>query len=206
MPIIRHEWKRHDFRRIFGGLAWPGERPGYAVVVGESRFPAVGTKNYHCYLIAEVEEQNLQSLISWCAELAGIYSVQNFYGRQHTPCIQYLNVRNSTAREKGLPAFHISYAPYSEEESIEYQLNILMERLSNEYQTLHLHRESKLPGYLTEVPANRISNATESQFPAVAALGYAVSALTIYKPVTKSNRKKRISHSVTAQKGFCWEK
>ena len=131
MPIIRHEWKGRDFGRVFGGLAWPCDKPGFAVIVGEERFPAIGTKDYHSYLIAEVEEQNLQSLISWCAELAGIYNVQNFYGRRHPPCTRYLNARNREAREKGLPEFRVSQAPYSEDGLIEYHINILLHRLSN---------------------------------------------------------------------------
>src|SRR3972149_1816775 len=93
MPIIRHEWKGIDFGRVIGGLAWPTEKAGFAVVVGEDRFPAIGTKDYHCYLIAEVEEQSLQVLISWCVELGAVYNVENFYGRQHQPCMRYLSAR-----------------------------------------------------------------------------------------------------------------
>jgi len=192
MPIIRHEWKGLDFGRVFGGLAWPSDKPGFAVIVGEERFPAIGTKDYHCYLIAEVEEQSLQSLIAWCAELAAIYNVQNFYGRRHPPCIRYLNVRNREVSERGLPEFRVSQTPNSEDGFIEYHINILLHRLSNEHQTLHLHKDSRLPGYLTAVPANGISTATESQFPAVAALGYAISALTIYKPRTEVIEYRRV--------------
>ncbi|MFC1614797.1 hypothetical protein ACFL5K_05815, partial [Gemmatimonadota bacterium] len=162
-------------------ITWPGEKHGFAVVVGEERLPAIGSNRYHCYLLAETEEQNTEHLLNKCAELTGLFKVQQFYGRCHKPSMRYLDVWNRKARDRGLPKFYLYEAPSSDVGLIEYQINILLDRLSTGYKTLHL-AESQFAEYLSEVPANCISTATDSQFPAVGALGYAVSSLTVYPP------------------------
>ena len=35
-----------DYGRVFGGVVFPGERPGFTVAVGEDRLPLSGTDTF----------------------------------------------------------------------------------------------------------------------------------------------------------------
>ena len=182
MVVIQQAGKKIDIGRIIGGIAWPGEKPGFAVVVGEELFPAIGSKTYHCHLFTTVEEQDKGRLIEKCAELAAYFKVIGFYGRYDKTNMRYLDQWNRISRERRLPGFFVYNAPYSESGLIEYHINILQDRLRIGQKTLHGLENSKLPGCLNEIQPDMIPTATDSQFPAVAALGYAVSLLTEYPP------------------------
>ncbi len=188
MAIIKHEGNEIEIGRIVGGIGWPGEKPGFAVVVGEDLYPPVGSRVYHCYLLAEVEEQDTGQLMGRCTELAGYYKTLgsealDFYGRYHESNIHFLNLWNADARKRGMSEFCLYQAPFSDNGLIGYHINILLDRLRPERKTLHLSlKDSKLAGYLQEIPPNEISSATDVQYPAVTALGYVVSFLTIHEP------------------------
>ncbi len=169
-----------EYGRFVGSIVWPGNKAGYGVILGEEKFPEIGTQKYHSYLLAEIEEKCLDQLLNKYAEQAAQFNVNYLYGRNHQPSLQYLFIWNNERRKKGLPDLQYCYAPYSDNGNIEYQINILLKRLSPENKNLHLET-SKMAGYMDIHPEN-ISSATDSEYPAIAALGYAVSILELNPP------------------------
>ena len=133
-------------------------------------------------MLAEVEDNDTGQLLRKCAELKARFEVEAFYGRCDESNINFLSFWNRDARDRHVPEFHVYPAPASEDGKIGYHLNLLRDRLRSERKTLHFSEQSKLPGYLRELPTNGAITLTDSQYPAVAALGYAVSVLTLFEP------------------------
>jgi len=181
--IINIEDKKLDLGRILGGIAWPGDnKSGFAVVVGADTFPEIGGRIHHYHLLSEVEDNDTGQLLRKCAELKTRFEVENFYGRYDESIVNYLTFWNRDARDRHIPEFHVYPAPSSEGGKIGYHLNLLRNRLQSARKTLHLLGQSRLPGYLSELPANGAVTINDSQYPAVAALGYAVSTLIFFGP------------------------
>ena len=182
MVTIKHEKEDRELGRIIGGLAWPaGDNPAFAVIVGEDLYPRLGDKVRHCYLLSEVEESDLERLFERCVYLlehlrsAGT-KVEAFFGREHHSNMRFLDLWCRDKR-KELPFF---YAPNSDDGLIGYHIDILRKRARN--MTLHLFEGCKLRSYIEEVGRNEVTKATDSEYPAVAALGYAVTRLTEFDP------------------------
>ena len=180
--FINKDGKKIESGRIVGGIAWPGEKPGFIVIVGEELYPEIGGKVYNCHLLNEHEDPDVNRLIEKCIEFIKFYKVICFFGRNDKHIIDYIYHWNMTVRKSGQPRFDIDYATNSKEGLIGYHIKILLERLNINRKSLHLSEHSKLPGYLQEISSDKICSATDAQYPAVAALGYAVTELTLYPP------------------------
>lgn len=174
-------WKERDiyFQRVVGGIAWPGERPGFVCVVGEESY---FRPPYQLHLLAEAEEEDTAQLIHRCSELKAIWKIQDFYGRLDETVLRYLELSNEQARGRHERPFEILAAPFSNG-SIGYHLQLLKDRLQPSQKSLHLGFESKVPGAILELPVDQVFKANDEQYPAVAALGYAVSALVVWPPL-----------------------
>lgn len=175
-----HKETNRVYQRIFGGIAWPGERPGFVVVVGEVKDYK---PPYHAYVIAEFEGELVSELIRRCLELKSECQVSAFYGLiKDESNMHFLSLLNRQASQQHKPTLLIEPAPSSENALINYHINILLSRLSKNNKTLHLSPSSKLPGYLQELQATDLHQAKAKDYPAVAALGFVVSALTVFVP------------------------
>jgi len=174
--------------RIYGGLAWPGERPGFAVIVAEETLPrTLGSTDYHCHVLAEIEAKDTRQLILKCSELSSRFKAQRFFGRREKQAMMYLNISNRDSRKAGLPEFCLN-EPTFLDNSMEYFINLLGHRLDPAHKTLHLCNANLLRGYLTEVPDTNLNKLTEREFPAVAALGAVVTILTETPPETEDDK------------------
>jgi len=167
------------FQRIVGGICWPGERSGFVCVVGEESY---FRPPYQLHLLAEAEEQDTAELIRQCRELQAKWKVQDFYARLDETTLRYLELTNQQARTHHGKPFQVLAAPFSDG-SIGYHVQVLKDRLQPAQKSLHLGNESKLPSAVLELPVTEVSSAKDTDFPAVAALGYAVSALVVWPPL-----------------------
>lgn len=173
--------EKRTYRRVVGGIAWPGTLPGFAVVVGEEILPAVGSKDHHLYVLAEVEEPDVYTLFKRSAEIAVRYHASCFYGRYDLAMINSLNLWNRNALKKGTAVFNFDRALLSEEGKINYHLNVTKNLLLPERKLLHLSdmiESPKLPAHVQSLPP---SVATDQDCPHVAALGYAVTLLVEFR-------------------------
>ncbi len=178
---LRDMDKDRQYQRIWGGLAWPGEKPGFAVVLAEelSMDPAP-----RLFTLVEIEEENIERLITRCIELTSEFSVKEWYGRTTDNAINaYLQEYNSKAIDRHRSTFDIMDAPYSNKGQIHYHVNILLEKLRPTNTRLFLHKESRLDSFLNELPAGKISTAKDTDYLAIAALGYVVAAFDLHEYV-----------------------
>lgn len=174
------------YRRIVGGLAWPGtKKPGFAVIVGEEKRHDFELNAYHLRLLAEVEEVNLERLLEWCIgyEVNSPEVHWSWYGdTNNKPAMAWVYRLNDKYPNQGMRRF-LSLVPAPHIDSprrFEFCVNILRERLEQWRKTLHFGEESGLPNYLLQLGSEGITKPAGEDYPAIAALGYAISALTIW--------------------------
>jgi len=170
---FEHTESGKRFRRIVGGFAWPGKKPGFAVAVGEELEPDPNTKTRHLWVVGETEDFNVENLSRRAAEFLKIYHVEAFYGNSKIePMVRLLRYSGLSLRE----------APYADNEhSFRFYVATIQGYLEPE-KYLHFGESSKLPGYLLEANPENAPQDAEG-FPAIAALGYAVSYLKLYQPL-----------------------
>ena len=162
------------FNRTWGGVAWPGDKPGFAVIIGETYDKGPG--GHYKHVLAEVETFHSNELVSDCVKLRQEFRVDSFWGRNTEADTDYVALSNKHAYENGLPYFDVQTAPGPEDEFLVYQINILRDCLASERKSLFMFDESVLPGYLLELPQS-VHKITNVQYPAIAALGYVITAL-----------------------------
>jgi len=164
------------YQRVAGGLGWSGPKPGALVIVGEE----LALHSPYIYLLKEVEQGDLSELFRFCVDLKAKYKVQGFYGRLDEPIREYLGQWNRERRDKYLSPLHISAAPSSDDGRLQYHLSIAKDKLRVEQKSLFLG-EAKVSGLLAEIQTSELSEIKDSEHPLVAALCYAVSALTVWE-------------------------
>jgi len=161
------------FQRVIAGIAFPGERPGGVVFVGEeTSFGPI----YQHHWLDEIEEYDTGLLFKRCLDLQGKYKAE-VVGRLDKANLRYLSNWNEARQNRSISALQILSAPFSETGHIGYHIEILKDKLRTNQKTLHLE-DSALPAHLLALQASETSSVTDTQMPLVAALGYAVTALT----------------------------
>lgn len=169
-----------DLGRIIGGMSWPGDKPGFAVVIGEERLPRAGSKSHHCHILADSYSMSKPDFLSSVGELQALYHTLAFYGRYEPQNIVHLYLHNSTTVRQGLSAIEFMSAPYSENGKVELYADMIIRRLSPVSKTLHLG-QCDIVKHLNIAPDER-STADSKSHPAVAALGYAISIFELFEP------------------------
>lgn len=179
------------FRRVVGGIHWPGVMPGYFVIVGELDTVDPLLDERHLYLVcelngAEVIGRDLVGFIRRVSELRGIYDLENVYGDPSRKSVrEVLSQFNETIPDKK-NGLSIEKAPLIEDpRCFEYCIQIVRKHLVEGRKTLHLGPDSRLPGILASA-GDGVMTGKPDEFPAIAALGYAVGALDTWKPFDQS--------------------
>ncbi len=172
------------FRRIVGGFAWPGKKPGFVVVVGEELDPDPTTKKRHQWVVGETEDFNVENLFRRAVEFSKIYHVEVFCGdTEKQGMMSLLHQFNSSSRKLNLPGLSLREAPHvRDEDSFATYVQIIKGHIEPE-KYLHFGESNKLPGLLLELNPEDTSQDAHS-FPAIVALGSAVAYLDIYQPLS----------------------
>lgn len=169
------EIEQRYYQRICAGFVPPANRQGALVVLGEE---ATWRPPAHVFWLADAQEQTLDKLILRAIDFQREFLIQDFYGRTNDESVmRYLNLWNRDQRDRRMTGLYVSSAPNCEG-NISYHVSILRDRLNPNKKTLHIGKSKRLPAALQELPAGEIATATDRDFPMVAALGYAVSALS----------------------------
>ena len=184
----KQDQQYREYRRILGGMAWPyGIKPGFSVVIGEDRYKDRTVNKRHYHLLAEYESTDSMELIKKCFEMQGQYCVSFWYGHtKNEPMMEFVFELNKK-RKKDEKGFYLSEAPHLEDpHALEFYVDTIKQRTIGTHKTLHLTEESRLPTYLMELTSDQMSKVRAETFPAIAALGYVISALSIYQPLDES--------------------
>ncbi len=179
---VERDGNTYDIGRIVGGIAWSGKAPGFAVIIGEELIPDYTSNTYHLHLLKEVEEYDTTELFRRCADLARYYNLEEFFGHRDKKNIDFIWHWNDNIRSPGMPMLYIGCAWSTSDDSIRNHIEILKDCLRSGRKTLHGLSESKSVLQLHDMSMD-YSAATNTDFPAIAALGYAVSTLRQFPPV-----------------------
>ena len=182
-----HKAEDRLYQRVVAGFAAPSERPGAIVVLAEE---SSWRQPFHVHWLAEDEASTLDKLFEAAIELKADFRITDFYGRTNNEDTRrFLELYNRAQRGKRMPTMGILSAPYSDSGDIASHINLLRNALHPDKKTLHLGKSKILPGALQEIPIDKLSTATDTEYLAVAALGYGTAALIEWEYIGSGQRK-----------------
>lgn len=168
---VRWEMNRCS-KAIYGGVSWPGKRPGFAVIVAmdlHRRFDS-----YDVCLLAEYESPDIRELVRQCDVLDYTYEPKKWIGDwKNDAADKFIRELNSEKTEQ-VPKFSVNLTPMLEMENLyPYMLNELKKLLDKSRQMLFL-KESLIINSLRIDPDEDISALKLGDYPAIEALCFAV--------------------------------
>jgi hypothetical protein len=168
-----------DRRYIYGGLAWPGKRPGYVVLIlMDSEEYLDGHK---ICLLAEYESFSTRDLVRQIGVLDDTFMPDRWIGDQRNDAADKFvkELCNDGDRDRRRSKLMFVYTSMLEMDNFyQYALDEIKRRLDSKRRMLYL-KESIVKNYLSEIEAEEISDLKYGDYPAIEALTYAV--LTISK-------------------------
>jgi len=172
------------YRRIMAGVAWPFDKPGAIVVLGECDSPNPSTGEHDLWVIDEYENSSLVDIMVRCAEAKTIQMVQKFYADTSSRDIMLI-ARRSDAGVRLLKA------PYSDTKGAgQFYLTLIREGLSYSKKSLNFGKDRKTPTLLSSISTDK----TIELPPLVQSLGYVVAAYSAY-PYEKPNDGIHVTYS-----------
>jgi hypothetical protein len=169
--------KTPDRRYIFGGVAWPDRRPGFAAVaLMDTRKHFDG---HDICLLAEFESFSIRELIRQIAVLDDQYMPDRWVGdRKNDAADKFLReVDMDGDKDRQKSKFMLVSTPLLEMENFyRYALDEIKRLLTKDKRMLFL-KQSKVIDYLAEIEEDQISELKYGDFPAIEALIYAVVSL-----------------------------
>jgi hypothetical protein len=179
---------------IYGGVAWPGKRPGFALVVGMDRKRHFDS--HDIYLLDEYESFDIRKLVRQCVALDRKYFISyTGYSRTDSPgrwigqskndaayrLLQEVNDEFSRDSRDDIDdlTYYFSIDPtplYEMENLYPYILAEIKELLDPERRQLFL-KESKVANYLSGINPEEVVDMQLGDYPAVEALGIVVAEM-----------------------------
>ena len=172
------------FKAIYGGVAWPGKRPGFAVVLGMGHDKVCG--HYSIYLLDEFESMHLLKLIRQCGALDFKYRPSRWIGNpKHGSAdrfIQEMNQESQTRPECPEEArrFYVSSTWLLEMEPLYPYLPDTIQDLSNENCRQLYLKDSRVLNYLRGIEESEIATLEIGDYPSIEALAFAAIGLRDY--------------------------
>jgi hypothetical protein len=193
---LGHPWNmddlRYHFRAVWGGVAFPGKNPGFAVVAGLR--PVQQKDVYEVHVLAEAESPDLGELLRQCRALGSAYHIgglatdeafrwlgdwrnaaagrvvqevngegRPFYGAMSRPGREQLQISST-------PILDMKDQPYA------FMLSLLRQNLAEGRKQLFLHG-SRMQHYLTAIQPEDIFQLQFGAFPAIEAVSFVVAGL-----------------------------
>lgn len=164
-----------EYQRIIGALAWPaGSKSAFAVVVGESK--QTEKKNgykpgLHYHVLSQCEFYTPEDVLRRCATLNRSHHVQAWY--------------TDTSNEPMMKLFYrlripisLTDAPFAQDpDALGLYIGIIRGRTVPGHKSLHF-TGTTIPNRLLEIEDQKVKRSTRAEdYPVLAALGYALSAL-----------------------------
>jgi hypothetical protein len=175
------------YGRIAAGIGFPGRLPGYCCVMGEGRIEDRGLGAFHVDLLAEREVTSATELIREAIDLEDAYHAEYVFGfPDEGDLIAITRWNYQHERHSSSDTFVVSKPPLIEGDRLEPLVQLLRDRMRAGSKSLHLGEAAILSQRLLELPpADGIPALRAKDHPAVAAAGFAVMALSIYRPMRK---------------------
>jgi len=165
-------------KAIFGGVSWPGKRPGYAVVVAmdlHRRFDS-----YEVCVLAEYESPSIRELVRQCDVLDYTYEPKKWIGDWKNDAADKFIRELNSEKTKQEHKFSVNLTPMLEMENLyPYMLDELKRLLDVKRRMLYL-KDAKVINYLSEIgPDIDIPSLNLGEYPAIEATCFAVLSMLI---------------------------
>lgn len=165
-------------KAIFGGVSWPGKRPGFAVIVAMSHEKHFDS--HDIYLLAEYESFDMRELVRQCGALDAQYKPAAWFGDDKNDAADRLinemrtELRAQSPKLKARRYFSVWRTTMVEMEHLyAYALPHLKRLLDPERRMLFL-KDSKILNYLAAIEESEIASLELGDFPSIEALAFAV--------------------------------
>jgi hypothetical protein len=157
------------YRTICGAVAWPGKKPGFAVIVGQKREPL---RELVC--LDEAEDSDMRELIRACGGFDYFYRPDAWLGdtenRAARQFMREMNAENRRNKACGR-AFALRRSPVLDiTNTFDYIYPTLKKTLAEGQLIL---KESKLKDYMLQPQADDLSSVEFGDYPAIEALAFA---------------------------------
>lgn len=157
---------------VYGGVAWPNKRLGFAAVVARNRFEQYGTREHEIYLLDECESREIDKLVRWYGGADLKYSPNVWVGdRNNKTADQIVREYNSETMGHSLSLSRTSLLDMSQ--PYQYILQNLRRLLREDNRTLFL-KDSRIRDYLMEITEDAEIELELGDYPAIEALAFAV--------------------------------
>ena len=189
-----------EFFDIVGALAWPaGDKPGFAVVVGvvkggDPQEPALKT-------LDEIESPSVEGLLKECVELRtkwgfpGLLKVWLGDYERFAPIITDFNASRRSENFLIVTAAYDFEKPNRGEIYLQ-RISELLKPGDSGKKRLHIGGCNKLRGNINDFPHGTAEITQVERWPALAALGYAVHTMLVYKPWLRSLKQQELVGTV----------
>jgi hypothetical protein len=174
-------------KAIYGGVAWPNKRQGFAVVVAMNRFEKYGTEEHEICLLDEFESADMYELVRWCGGADSKYNPSVWIGDRSNPTAdQFIRELN---RETHGHRFSIQRTRILDmDRPYQHILQSIRRMLRDDSRTLFL-KDSRVRDYLGQVGPDEETELELGEYPAIEALAFAVLEM----------RNRRRGNHITAQ-------
>lgn len=166
------------YRKIYGAVAWPGKRQGFAVVIGQKRERRLG--GYDLVFLDEIEESDTRKLVRACGGFDYFYRPEMWLGETKNAAadkfIREMNIENKSIEKcrEGQRSFKMRRSPVLDmKNAFDYIYPMLKELLEKDRRRLFL-KESKLQGYMFQPQESDLATIEFGDYPAIEALAFAV--------------------------------
>lgn len=168
----QHFPKEQDrlYRRIYGGVAWPGKRPGFAVIVAQRKEPP-----WDLVLLDEVEAPDIRALVRACGGFDFFYKPDGWLGDpENAAACRFVREMNAENREAHAPgrAFHLRRSPALDlKNPFDYIYPTVKKLLAQQRLIL---KEGKAKEYMGHPQASDLPALEWGDWPAIEALAFVV--------------------------------
>ena len=172
-------------KAVFAGVAWPGKRSGFTVVLGMGLEKVCG--RYSIYLLDEFETMHLRKLVRHCGALDFKYRPSRWVGNSlNASADLFIREMNEESQDRSrLPNedgrhFYVSSTSIMEmEHPYPYLLDTIQNLLDENCRQLHL-KDSRILNYLHGIEESEIAGLELGEYPAIEALAFAAIELREY--------------------------
>ena len=169
------------YSRIVGGMAWPaGMLPGHAVVLAEEGKKNVGFQEQKLYLLAEKEGGSIEELMQAMYDLRHVYACERWLGdTSEEGCMAIF--RHNMNRQPADNRIALTRAPLAGEK-VQVHIQQVFEVLQKDRKLLVLG-EGQITAQAIRTVRPEDLRRPVAEFPALAALGYALADMLLRRGV-----------------------
>ncbi len=179
---------------VWGGVAWPAERKGYAVIIAATRELHMG--GHDIYLLDEFETNDTRELVRQCAALSDKHWLNFAPNRRRGRMGRWIGDKRNEPGSKFIQEMNEDFRKFHKPDTPEYRPELRLyptticemdnlysfmlprvKELINPNRRRLFLKQSDILGYLNELDGDEIAELKLGAYPAIEALAFAVIGL-----------------------------